>query len=55
MIDAGLGYLAPAWVGAGLTAVGLLVVVTVGRGAAPAVHPGPQEHADAPHARVGVA
>lgn len=55
VIDAGLGYLAPAWVGAGLTAVGLLVVVTVGRGAAPAVHPGPQEHADAPHARVGVA
>jgi len=33
VIDAGLGYLAPAWLGAGLTALGLLVVVTVGRGA----------------------
>jgi len=38
VIDAGLGYLAPAWLGAGLTALGLLVVVTVGRGA-PAPRP----------------
>ncbi len=32
VIAGGLGYLAPAWVGAGLTALGLLVVLTVGRG-----------------------
>lgn len=36
VIAAGLGYLAPAWVGAGLTVLGLLVVVTVGRSAPPA-------------------
>lgn len=35
VIAAGLGYLAPAWVGAGLTVLGLLVVVTVGRSAPP--------------------
>lgn len=35
VIAAGLGYLAPAWVGAGLTALGLLVVLTVGRSAPP--------------------
>lgn len=43
VIAAGWGYLAPAWVGAGLTAVGLLVVLTVGRSAPPAA---------AEHARV---
>jgi len=32
VIEAGLGYLAPAWVGAGLTALGLLAMLTVGRG-----------------------
>ena len=37
VIAAGAGYLAPAWVGAGLTALGLLVVLVAGRGAAPAV------------------
>lgn len=36
VIAAGYGYLAPAWVGAGLTAAGLVVVLTVGRGPAPA-------------------
>jgi len=42
VIAAGYGYLAPAWIGAALTAVGLLVVATIGRttpgphGAAPA-------------------
>ncbi|GAA4628542.1 MFS transporter [Cellulomonas oligotrophica] len=35
VIAAGWGLLAPAWVGAALTAVGLLVVVTVGRAPAP--------------------
>jgi DHA1 family inner membrane transport protein len=35
VIAGGLGYLAPAWVGAALTLVGLLVVVTVGRTPAP--------------------
>jgi len=35
VIAAGAGYLAPAWVGAGLTAAGLLVVLTVGRGRVP--------------------
>lgn len=38
VIAAGYGYLAPAWVGAALTAVGLLVVGTAGRS-------GPHEHA----------
>jgi MFS transporter, DHA1 family, inner membrane transport protein len=33
VIEAGLGYLSPAWVGAGLTALGLVVFVTVGRDA----------------------
>jgi DHA1 family inner membrane transport protein len=33
VIAAGYGYLAPAWVGAVLTAVGLLVLATVGRSA----------------------
>ena len=41
VIAGGLGYLAPAWVGAGLTLVGLVVVVTVGRTPAPAVAPVP--------------
>ncbi|WP_231495960.1 MFS transporter [Cellulomonas sp. HZM] len=36
VIDAGLGYLAPAWVGAGLTTLGLLVVLTIGRTPPPA-------------------
>ncbi|GCE77663.1 MFS transporter [Cellulomonas biazotea] len=45
VIDAGLGYLAPAWVGAGLTAAGLLVVLTVGRSAPPVL---PAEPASAP-------
>ncbi|MCR6494066.1 MFS transporter [Cellulomonas sp. P24] len=42
VIAAGHGLVAPAWVGTGLTAAGLLVVVTVGRAPAP--------HASAPHA-----
>ncbi len=37
VIAAGAGYLAPAWVGAGMTAVGLLVVAVVGRTAPPVV------------------
>lgn len=37
VIAAGYGYLAPAWVGAALTAVGLPVVATAGRS-------GPHEH-----------
>jgi MFS transporter, DHA1 family, inner membrane transport protein len=41
VIAAGYGYLAPAWVGAVLTAVGLLVVATVGRS-------GPHGHAAVP-------
>jgi len=40
VIAAGYGYLAPAWVGAALTAVGLLVVATVGR-SGPHGHAGP--------------
>jgi len=36
VIEAGYGYLAPAWVGAALTALGLLVFLTIGRGPAPA-------------------
>lgn len=50
VIDAGLGYLAPAWVGAGLTAVGLLVVLTVGRTPAPVAAPvtAPEPSGDAP-------
>ncbi|NKY41497.1 MFS transporter [Cellulomonas septica] len=47
VIAAGLGYLAPAWVGAGLTALGLLVVLTVGRSAPPAVSAGPGAGASA--------
>ncbi|GEL96210.1 MFS transporter [Cellulomonas composti] len=35
VIEAGLGYLSPAWVGAGLTTLGLVVVLTVGRRPAP--------------------
>ena len=35
VIAAGYGYLAPAWVGASLTAVGLLVVATAGRTSTP--------------------
>lgn len=35
VIAGGFGYLAPAWVGAGLTAVGLVVVLVVGRGPVP--------------------
>ena len=35
VIAAGSGYLATAWVGAGLTAVGLLIVATLGHGAPP--------------------
>lgn len=35
VIAAGHGYLSSAWVGAALTAVGLLVVLTIGRGAPP--------------------
>lgn len=37
VIAAGAGYLAPAWVGAAMTAVGLLVVAVVGRAEPPAV------------------
>ncbi|MDM7831571.1 MFS transporter [Cellulomonas edaphi] len=37
VIEAGMGYLAPAWVGAALTALGLLVFLAVGRGPAPAL------------------
>jgi DHA1 family inner membrane transport protein len=37
VIAAGAGYLAPAWVGATLTAAGLVVVLTVGRGRVPHV------------------
>jgi DHA1 family inner membrane transport protein len=36
VIEGGYGYLAPAWVGAALTALGLLVFLTIGRGPAPA-------------------
>ncbi|WP_315098278.1 MFS transporter [uncultured Cellulomonas sp.] len=36
VIAGGFGYLAPAWVGAGLTAVGLAVVLLFGRGPVPA-------------------
>jgi len=39
VIAAGWGLLAPAWVGAGLTAVGLLVVLTVGRTPPPVLVP----------------
>ena len=35
VIAGGLGYLAPAWVGAGLTALGLVVVLVFGRGPVP--------------------
>ncbi|GEK19498.1 MFS transporter [Cellulomonas xylanilytica] len=35
VIAGGFGYLAPAWVGAGLTAVGLVVVLVCGRGGVP--------------------
>ncbi|WP_426592530.1 MFS transporter [Cellulomonas sp. McL0617] len=35
VIAGGMGYLAPAWVGAGLTAMGLVVVLAAGRGAPP--------------------
>ncbi|WP_456846544.1 MFS transporter [Cellulomonas sp. P5_C6] len=35
VIAGGFGYLAPAWVGAGLTAIGLVVVLVVGRGPVP--------------------
>jgi DHA1 family inner membrane transport protein len=35
VIAAGFGYLAPAWVGAALTALGLVVVLVFGRGAVP--------------------
>lgn len=35
VIAGGFGYLAPAWVGAGLTAVGLVVVLVFGRGPVP--------------------
>ena len=55
VIAAGWGLLAPAWVGAGLTAVGLLVVLTVGWTPPPAAAPPPAERAGDPpvEARVG--
>jgi DHA1 family inner membrane transport protein len=39
VIAGGFGYLAPAWVGAGLTALGLVVVLAFGRGPAPGAAP----------------
>ncbi|WP_258723721.1 MFS transporter [Cellulomonas sp. NS3] len=48
VIAGGLGYLAPAWVGAGLTLVGLVVVVTVGRTPAPPAVGGPTAPEAAP-------
>jgi len=47
VIAAGFGYLAPAWVGAGLTAIGLVVVLAFGRDPAPVLSPptGPEDRA----------
>ncbi|WP_456789057.1 MFS transporter [Cellulomonas sp. P5_C5] len=47
VIAAGFGYLAPAWVGAGLTAVGLVVVLVFGRGPVPVLSApaGPEDRA----------
>lgn len=42
VIEAGHGYLAPAWVGAALTALGLLVFLTIGRGPATATVAAPE-------------
>lgn len=42
VIAGGLGYLAPAWVGAGLTAIGLVVVLVFGRGPVPVVSAPPR-------------
>ncbi|GIG19969.1 MFS transporter [Cellulomonas chitinilytica] len=54
VIAAGAGYLAPAWVGAGLTAAGLLVVLTVGRGPAPRRETGPVDGVPAERATEAV-
>ncbi|WP_456826524.1 MFS transporter [Cellulomonas sp. P5_E12] len=42
VIAGGFGYLAPAWVGAGLTAIGLVVVLVFGRGPVPVVSAPPR-------------
>ena len=45
VIAGGLGYLAPAWVGAGLTALGLVVVLVFGRGPVPSAPAGAEDRA----------
>jgi MFS transporter, DHA1 family, inner membrane transport protein len=47
VIAGGLGYLAPAWVGVGLTLAGLAIVVSVGRGPAPVRVPALQANGQA--------